>query len=454
MNTRHHTHTLNWPRLHSLPYLADPAGYFECIRDLPQPVWLDSGRPALKLGRYDILAADPVETLCLQSAGLQNDLARLRQALGTAPRHCHPALPFCGGLIGYLGYEAGRAWQGMPVHQSDRLAGDIRAGLYDWALVVDHHRQSATLVGMGLAQSTRDHWAALCERLAMPVPVDPPRAVSGELLDSGLAAADYAEAFARIQRYIRDGDIYQVNFTRRFNARSAAEPWALYRRLRAISPAPYGAYLDLGDCQVLSNSPEQFLSLHDGRVQTRPIKGTRPRGLNPQQDARLLADLAASDKERAENLMIVDLLRNDIGRVCEPGSIEVPELFAIESYATVHHLVSTVVGRLGSGRDAFDLLGACFPGGSITGAPKRRAMQVIDELESRGRELYCGSIFRLGYDGNLDSSISIRTLLRLDEQLYYWAGGGIVADSDCDAEYQESLDKAAAFLGLLGIDSP
>jgi len=441
---------LNWPRLQPLPYLDDVRAYFECVRDLPSAVWLDSGRPALVQGRYDIIAADPVDVLRLQANEAGSAMASLRNLLGGSTRPCHPVLPFCGGLIGYLGYELGRAWQGGTTNSRERLAPDLYAGRYDWALVVDHLRQTATLVGMGLAEATREHWSSLYERFRAAPPAAPVSQVGGELCCAGLDETAYAEAFARIQRYIRDGDIYQVNFTRRFEASSEADPWALYQRLRSLSPAPYGAFLDLGDHQVLSNSPEQFLGLQHGRVRTRPIKGTRPRGTDPQQDARLRADLAASSKDRAENLMIVDLLRNDLGRVCAPGSIEVPELFAIETYATVHHLVSTVVGRLRADRDVFDLLHACFPGGSITGAPKRRAMQIIDELEPVSRELYCGSIFRLGYDGNLDSSISIRTLLRRDAGLYYWAGGGIVADSECAAEFQEGLDKAAAFFALLG----
>jgi len=441
---------LSWPRLHALPYRPQVAAYFECVRDLSMPVWLDSGRPESKAGRYDIVTAAPAEVYVSDAAAAAPVIGHLRGMLGDTFQHCHPSLPFCGGLIGYLGYEMGRAWQGLAPARDQRLAADLFAGLYDWAVVIDHHRQAATLVGMGRVEATREQWPGLCERFACLAEPGNAGTVRGSLLDEGLSEAEYDRAFARIQHYIREGDIYQVNFTRRFAALSDADAWALYRTLREISPAPYGAYLDLGDYQVLSNSPEQFLSVQSGRVLTRPIKGTRPRADNPQEDARLRADLAASRKDRAENLMIVDLLRNDLGRVCEPGSIEVPELFSIESYATVHHLVSSVTGQLSDDMDALDLLQACFPGGSITGAPKHRAMQIIDELEPVSRELYCGSVFRLGYDGNLDSSISIRTILRRQDHLYYWAGGGIVADSLSGDEYQESKDKAAAFYRLLG----
>lgn len=442
---------MSWPRLHPLPYLADAAGYFECVRDLPWPVWLDSGRPAIAGGRFDIIAADPVAQLQLGVEDALQVPQRLRELLGrSAP--CHPALPFCGGLIGFASYELGRVWAGLAPRAGERLADDLCAGLYDWALVIDHHRQHVTLVGAGRSQRTREQWHELVERFAAPVAPEPvPRAPVAELLDLGFTPSSYAQAFQRLQRYIRDGDVYQVNLTRRLVSAGEGDAWDSYRRLRALSPAPFGAYLGYDDYQVLSNSPEQFLSLHGRRVQTRPIKGTRPRGDTPQADARLRADLAASDKDRAENLMIVDLLRNDLGRVCEPGSIEVPQLFGIESYATVHHLVSTISGTLRHGLDAVDLLQACFPGGSITGAPKRRAMQIIDELEPAGRELYCGSVFRIGYDGNLDSSISIRTLLKRGERFYYWAGGGVVADSQCDAEYRETLDKSAAYFRLLDV---
>jgi para-aminobenzoate synthetase component 1 len=440
---------VSWPRLQTLAYRSDPAAYVESLRDLPYPVWLDSGRPGLDSGRYDIVAAAPAKVLRLPAGTPSEVLGQMRDLLGRRRHAGLPGIPFCGGLIGFISYEMGRAWQGLSACRQERLADDLFAGLYDWAVVVDHHKQTAVLVGMGLDRSTHEQWDALTARLRNPPAPPSGDNVGGVLQPPGMSQQAYADAFDRIQRYIRDGDIYQVNFTRRFVARGQGGAWNLYRKLRGISPAPYGAYLDLGDYQVLSNSPEQFLGLAAGRVQTRPIKGTRPRGADPQTDARLRADLAASDKDRAENLMIVDLLRNDIGRVCVPGSIEVPELFAVESFATVHHLVSTVSGRLQQGRDALDLLEACFPGGSITGAPKRRAMQIIDELEPVSRELYCGSVFRLGYDGNFDSSISIRTLLRRNDRLYYWAGGGIVADSQCEAEYQESRDKAAAFYRLL-----
>lgn len=437
-----------WPRCHTLPYCTDASHYFAKLRDLAWPVWLDSGQPQAPQGRYDILAADPIEHITLPATAAASLPNLLRAAL---PAHfCNPGtLPFSGGWIGYLSYATGCAWLGQPNNHQPRLAPDIQIGLYDWAVVIDHQQQIATLVGAGQALSTRTHWDALCD-LAQPVATLPPLTpYTGRLLENSLPKTAYTQAFQRIQHYLQAGDSYQINLTRRFSAHTTEDSWSLYRRLRQLSPAPYGAYLAFPEATICCNSPEQFLQKTADQVCTRPIKGTRARGMTPAEDAQLQAALRNSGKDQAENLMIVDLLRNDLGRVCQPGSIQVPALFQLESYAKVHHLVSTIHGRLQPNKDAIDLLQACLPGGSITGAPKKRAVQIIAELEPVNREMYCGTIFWLGLDGNLDSNISIRTVLHQNNTLYYWAGGGIVADSEADAEYQESLDKAAAFLALL-----
>jgi para-aminobenzoate synthetase component 1 len=260
----------------------------------------------------------------------------------------------------------------------------------------------------------------------------------------------YLSAVARVKEYILAGDIFQANLSQRFEAPLREEPWTLYRRLRTINPAPFSAYLEFDDIAVASASPERFLRLDtDGQVETRPIKGTRPRGMGPMHDAMLGRALAESEKDRAENVMIVDLLRNDLSRVCAAGSVRVPELFALEHHPTVHHLVSTVVGRLAPVHGAADLLRATFPGGSITGAPKVRAMEIIAELEPTQRAVYCGSIGYLSVTGALDTSIVIRTYLTLAGSVYFQAGGGIVADSDPEQEYRETLDKARALIEAL-----
>jgi len=339
---------------------------------------------------------------------------------------------------------------GLPESTKPRLINDGFIALYDWMVVVDHERRVTQLICQGFSDIAESDWQVLVSQLSASTSCGSPCVNNvGRLTKKGLSIETYREGIHAIKHLIKEGDVYQINFTHRFDAISDYSAEQLYLALRELSPAPFGAYIDAGSYQLLSNSPEQFLKLQGKDVETKPIKGTRPRGKSIQKDAQVLADLAASDKDRAENLMIVDLLRNDLGRVCIPGSIHVPKLFHVESYATVHHLVSMVSGQLRDGEDAVSLLKACFPGGSITGAPKHRAMQLIDELEQESRELYCGSVVRFGFDGSLDSNITIRSIVKKDDALYYWAGGGIVADSEADNEYQESLDKATAFMRLL-----
>ncbi len=268
-------------------------------------------------------------------------------------------------------------------------------------------------------------------------------------LRSTFTRAGYQHAVAQVIEYICAGDIFQANLSQRLEAPLVGTPFELYRRLRSRNPAPFAAFLDFGELVVASSSPERFLRLDGRHVEARPIKGTRPRGVGPEHDAALAMALAESDKDRAENVMIVDLLRNDLSRVCEPGSVRVPELFALEHYATVHHLVSTVVGDLIPTHNAADLVRAAFPGGSITGAPKVRAMQIIAELEPTRRGVYCGAIGYWSTTGAFDTSIVIRTYLVLGDVVYFQAGGGIVADSDPEQEYRETLDKAGGLIAAL-----
>jgi para-aminobenzoate synthetase component I len=266
---------------------------------------------------------------------------------------------------------------------------------------------------------------------------------------SNMDVAQYTAAFNRIQHYIHEGDCYQVNLAQRFSAQVEGDAWAAYCRLRNISPAPFAAYLNLPDVQILSASPERFLQVRRGQVETRPIKGTRPRSDNAAQDRAYADELLSSLKDRAENLMIVDLLRNDIGKNCAPGTVRVPNLFELESFSNVHHMVSTITGKLAPGHTAMHLLRGCFPGGSITGAPKLRAMEIIEELEPHRRGVYCSAIGYIGFDGNMDTNIAIRTAVVADGEISFYAGGGIVADSEADKEYRETWDKAANMLELI-----
>jgi para-aminobenzoate synthetase component 1 len=449
--------------LHEIAYHPDSAERFAGLLAEPWAMFLDSGRPFGAAGRYDVLVADPVATLVTR--GAESEIRRgpasetsdadpfrlVRQLLAEhRPAEVAPVgLPFVGGAVGYFGYDLARRSEGLPAIAADaEQLPDLAVGIYAWAVVVDHVAQRAHLVWNDLPGAAPR--AALLARLAAaPAAGAVPSLRVRSPVAVNLGVAAYRRAFDRIQSYIREGDCYQVNLARRFSARVDGDPWPAYRRLRAQNPSPFGAYLHLPFCRVLSASPERFLELRGDRVETRPIKGTRPRDADPARDAAFARELAASPKDRAENLMIVDLLRNDLGKSCVPGSIAVPRLFAVEHHPTVHHLVSTVTGRLRPECDAVDLLRGCFPGGSITGAPKRRAMQIIEELEPHRRGIYCGSIGYLGLDGAMDTNIAIRTLVVADGVARFWAGGGIVADSDCDAEFRETQDKAAALLRLL-----
>ena len=450
-------------RITPLPYRPDSAALFEAIADEPWAVFLDSGRPQSPAGRMDILAARPFATLVTRggmtevhrSGEVQRSPADpfelLRQQLA-ADGQPSP-VPFAGGAIGYFGYDLARRLERLPVRARDAEGlPDMAVGLYDWAVVVDHEARQSWLVGAGRDPRSAADWDAL---RALFAESDPPRRrtpfqVIGPV-QRNFDAAGYGRAFARIQRYIEAGDCYQVNLAQRFSARVSGDAWLGYQALRRLNPAPYAAYLNLPGCHILSSSPERFLEVRQGRVETKPIKGTRPRAAAPEADAALARALQESAKDRAENLMIVDLLRNDLGKVCVPGSVTVPRLFGLESFATVHHLVSTVTGRLAPGLDAVALLRAAFPGGSITGAPKKRAMEIIEALEPHRRGVYCGAIGWLGFNGDMDTSIAIRTLAVSGGEARFWAGGGIVADSEAGAEYQECLDKAAALLRFLAM---
>ena len=439
--------------LHALGYRADPSAFFASICDAPGAVLLDAGRPAAERGRFDILSAWPLaEFTPTVDEPAQAFLQRLRQALAELAPAELPAgveLPFAGGLIGYLGYDFGRGLERLPSRAQDDLhLPTATLGLYAWALISDHQLGTSQLLfHPALAESERRR---LCRLFEQPTTPEPEPFALRAAFRADIDAEQYRSAIARIQAYIAAGDCYQVNFAQRFRAPCQGEPWLAYRALRHACPTPFAAYQALaGGGAILSLSPERFLQLSEGQVETRPIKGTRPRGATSAEDERQARELLASDKDRAENLMIVDLLRNDLGRSCRIGTVKVPELFALESYPNVHHLVSAVRGELAEGRDALDLLAGCFPGGSITGAPKIRAMQIIDELEPTRRSIYCGSLLYLDVRGEMDSSIAIRSLLVKDGQVSCWGGGGIVADSDWQAEYEESKTKVRVLLRTL-----
>ncbi len=360
-------------------------------------------------------------------------------------------LPFSGGAMGYFAYDLGRRIERLPnLASADVAMPEMAVGIYDWAVVTDHHDKRAWLVGAGRDPRTFDEWESLRQRIETPEAAPSP--VSFRVHHRFTCNFDwesYSRAFQKIKHYIREGDCYQVNLAQRFTADAEGEVWGAYRQLQQLNPAPFSSFFNLPDGTVLSSSPERFLQVRNGVVETKPIKGTRPRSTSHLRDEALAEELRRSVKDRAENLMIVDLLRNDLGKTCTIGSVKIPKLFEIESFSTVHHLVSTVTGQLAPGKHALDLLAGCFPGGSITGAPKLRAMEIIEELEPHRRSLYCGAIGYAGFDGSMDTNIAIRTLIVCAGRIHCWAGGGIVVDSDLESEYQECLIKAESMLRLL-----
>ena len=428
---------------------AERYAWLEAMRPMGWAVFLDSGDPARSGGRYDILAAAPRAV-----SAEREDAFDAARRLISGETAVDAGWPVSGAVIGYLGYELGRAAAALPQIKPGAapFMPESALGLYAWTVVVDHAERRAALTsldsfGEDEARALRERLLAAAARPLRPFSVD-------AAIDSTLERSDYLPRARRVLDYIEAGDCYQVNLTREFHAPCSGDPWSFYRYLHDSNPAPMGAYLEYPFGAVLSSSPERFLVVQGRDVVTRPIKGTRRRRADPAEDAAAAAALLASPKDRAENVMIVDLLRNDLGRVCETGSVNVRGLCEVESFATVHHLVSTVTGVLAAGLDALDALEACFPGGSITGAPKRRAMQIIDELEPHRREVYCGAIGYIAPGGRMDMNIPIRTTLVAGGELRFYAGGGIVADSTPEDEFDETEAKIAAIRRAIAAFSP
>ncbi len=442
-----------------LPYFTDSAKLFAPLAEKPWAVFLDSGAPKSQHGRFDILAADPVCTLVtkgnlteISQNGSVSQLTEdpfflLKQRLGKKQPGIK-GLPFNGGAIGYFSYDLARRLERLPeiANFSEKIP-EMAVGIYRWAVIVDHKLKQSWLVGQ---EHPEIDWSELQEQFSsIQKTTETEKFKVLADVASNMTREAYAKAFSRVKYYLREGDCYQVNLSQRFSVECSGSPWQAYLKLRELNAAPFGSYLNIPGVQVLSSSPERFLQVTGDFVETRPIKGTRPRKKDPIENQRQIEQLQQSEKDRAENVMIVDLLRNDLSKTCKVGSVKVPKLFAVESYATVHHLVSTVIGVLEKGRHALDILRSCFPGGSITGAPKIRAMEIIEELEPDRRGVYCGSIGYIGFDGNMDTNIAIRTMTYHQNKIYFSAGGGIVQDSVLEEEYQESFDKAAALIEVI-----
>ena len=466
--------------LHPVP---DPWELFSKVQSLPYPLFLDSALRHATLGRYSVITADPFRTLTSYRG-------RCRVSGESVPRtaadplkvlaelltefHCEPIPglpPFQAGAAGLFGYDLCHHIENLPRPRIDDFhTPDMAVGFYDWVISFDHQQHRAWLISTGLPENEPKRRRARAEhrardvlrRLREPVPlIAPTRSPRCELgsaqfnvgdlpgLTSNFDRPAYLTAVRRAIEYIHAGDCFQVNLAQRLMVPAEMPPLDLYARLRERNPATFAAYFDLGDFVIASASPERFVKVLEGEVETRPIKGTAPRAGSPEQDKLLVKNLLASAKDRAENIMIVDLLRNDLGRVCRYGSVHVPALCRLESYAYVHHLVSEVRGRLREDLGPVDLISAAFPGGSVTGAPKIRAMEIIAELEPTARGPYCGSLGYIGFDGSMDTNILIRTFTLGRGWAQFPVGGGIVADSDPEREYEETWHKAEGLLRAL-----
>ncbi|MDZ7869046.1 MAG: aminodeoxychorismate synthase component I [Rheinheimera sp.] len=452
--------------------VTDLTGFFRAVATEPFAMLLDSAAPGHPNSRYDILVCRPLA--CLTAVGRHcqvhySDAAQSRDQVSDADPFALlkqlqlallpqlPAdvtgLPFVGGAVGFFGYDLGRVTEKMPeLALADIKVPDLAIGIYRHALVLDKQLKQLWFVD---AAGQAEHQFPLFQPLfadALQSQPHQPSAAGFALTtpwQANMSQTDYLQKFDRIQQYLQSGDCYQINLAQRFTAGFQGDAYSAYLQLRQANQAPFSAFIRLADAAVLSISPERFIEVRSGQVETKPIKGTKPRFTDPLLDTQSAEALRQSAKDRAENVMIVDLLRNDLGKVCTPGTVRVPALFAIESFPAVHHLVSTVTGQLDAQHQPIDALRAAFPGGSITGAPKVRAMQIIEELEPHRRSVYCGAIGYISQHGHMDTNIAIRTLVVADQQIHCWAGGGIVADSQGAAEYQETYDKVGKILPVL-----
>lgn len=420
-------------------------------------------------GRYSFLGIDPLRVLTAKDhifdAGVrlglpvQDPFSAIRDLLDYPIVRVDSLPPFQGGLMGYFAYELGHYFEKFPIFHDDLHIPDLKLGCYDLVISFDHLQKRAWIISSGWPHreeavrwqraKKRAEWVMTQLVGLMSVPL---KQISAHRVNANFNQHTYVAAVRQVIDYIYAGDIFQANMSRRFEAMlpEGITEFDLFTTLSRMNPAPFAAYLKWPELSIVSASPERFLSHKGGMVETKPIKGTRPRGVTAAEDQCLAHQLLNSDKDRAENLMIVDLLRNDLSRVCQPHSVKVPKLLELESYTMVHHLVSTVVGQLKPEYDVVDLIKASFPGGSITGAPKIRAMEIIAELEQVRRGVYCGAIGYIGFDGVMDTNIAIRTFTKLGQRLIFNAGGGVVADSDPLLEFEETTTKALALLRVLG----
>lgn len=430
----------------------EPFSLFEVFRKEKNCFFLDSSLNSPSLGRYSFLGVDPVSIFSTNDARHFTTLRENLRAYNLKLKRCN--IPFLGGAVGYLAYDSGEPDLGVPEHFF---------GFYNACVIIDHKERLFYILSLGYPEKKSPSAKLLAEanfkkiykllskiKLSRNFKADKNFNPAPPKLDSNFTKKGYICAVQKAKEYIRKGDIYQVNLSQQFNCQSRLPAFEIYRRLRRISPSCFSAYFDAGGFQIISSSPERFLKVQGDSVTTRPMKGTRPRSKDRRQDAKLKNELLNSAKDKAELLMIVDLERNDLGRVCSYDSIKVPVLRQLEEYSTVFQATATVCGKLHKDKDRIDLLRACSPGGSITGCPKIRAMQIIGELEPSRRSIYTGCLGYLSFSGDMDFNILIRTILKKKDKLYFGAGGGIVADSQPEEEYQETLVKAKGIFKAIG----
>lgn len=435
------------------------------FKDEPYSFFLDSGRDADNLGQYSFIGGDPflvfsskddaitIRTKTEEKRYQGDPFAELQKLLHEYKMDYPSKFPFLGGAVGYLGYDLCHQIEVLPRSAEDDVQiPDCHMGFYDGIVIIDHQTNKTYVAALGIAAEPEDIVARIRQKLEKneKVTIRSDFRINEEKEFTGnFTRQEYMAALDAVHEYIRAGDIYQTNLTQRFECDLEITPLELYSELRRINPAPFASYLDFGAGQIVSSSPERFIQIKGRQIEARPIKGTMPRGKTPAEDAQNRDTLVNSEKDKAELLMIVDLERNDLGRVSKTGTVKVPELYKLETYETVFHLVSTVTGELKEEVDAIDVIRASFPGGSITGAPKIRAMEVIDELEPTQRNIYTGSIGYIGFNGDLDLNIVIRTILCKNEKAYFQVGGGIVWDSQNQLEYEETFHKGRALMEAL-----
>ncbi len=468
------------PLIEEIDAKLTPLDAFALLKDEQFCFFLDSGMDPHKLGRYSFVGSDPFMVLstrdneCTISQGSEkssfcgNPFDALAHFLEVYRLDsCSSPVPFIGGAVGYFSYDLCHLIEQLPsTTVDDTKLPECYFGFYDLILAFDNLHGKAYVISTGFPETEETKRMKRAKKRLNEVKAQLAQAsdsgteasltpasspIEPALLEGGFTHAEYVAAVEKARQYIIAGDIFEVNLSQRFEAELSITPYQLYRRLRQINPAPFACYLGFDEVQVVSASPERFLRLRGDRVETRPIKGTRPRGKTPEEDEALANELLNSPKDRAEHIMIVDLERNDLGRLCRFGTVKVTELAVLEVFPTVFHLTSTVVGRLRESKKGIDLLKATFPGGSVTGAPKVRAMEIIDELEPTRRSVYTGSIGYLSFSGDLDLNIAIRTFLVKENMAYFQVGGAVTYDSDPETEYQETLDKARALVDALNM---